>query len=50
MTHERKSQGWEGRLAPAWFEWHSSQPGQAALPDLEPFQLEFSLQRLSLSI
>jgi hypothetical protein len=50
MAQERKPQGWEGRLAPAWFEWLSSRRGQATLPDHEPFQLEFLLQTLSLSI
>jgi hypothetical protein len=50
MVQERKSRGWEGRLAPAWFERHSSQRGQATLPDLEPVQLEFFIQAFSLPI
>ena len=35
-------------LAPAWFECHSSQAGQATLPDLQLVQLEYLLAALQL--
>ena len=37
MTQAKKSQGWEGWLAPAGLEFHSDGRGQAALPNPELF-------------
>ncbi len=40
MIQEKEAQGGEGRLAPAWIEWHSTSGGKPHFPTMSCLFLE----------